>query len=34
MIKLEDAMAAQVETGLGPLHNEFDGRGHGYVSCL
>jgi len=34
IIRLEDVMAAQIEAGLGPLHNEFDERGHGYVSLF
>uniref|UniRef100_A0A7C5LEV6 Nitrous-oxide reductase n=1 Tax=Caldiarchaeum subterraneum TaxID=311458 RepID=A0A7C5LEV6_CALS0 len=34
IIRFEDAKAAQIETALGPLHNEFDDKGHGYVSTF
>lgn len=34
ILRFEDVRAAQVEVGLGPLHNEFDDKGHGYVSCF
>ncbi|MBM3897871.1 MAG: Sec-dependent nitrous-oxide reductase [Thaumarchaeota archaeon] len=35
VLRFEDVKSAQVEIGgLGPLHNEFDNKGHGYVSCF
>ncbi len=34
VLRFEDVKAAQIEVGLGPLHDEFDDKGHGYVSCF
>ncbi len=34
VLRFEDVVAAQIPTSLGPLHNEFDNKGHGYVSCF
>jgi len=34
ILRFEEVKAAQVEVGLGPLHNEFDDAGHGHVSCF
>ena len=34
ILRFEDVKAAQIEVGLGPLHDEFDDKGHGYVSCF
>jgi nitrous-oxide reductase len=34
ILRFEDVKAGQVEVGLGPLHDEFDDKGHGYVSCF
>lgn len=34
ILRFEDVKAGQIEMGLGPLHNEFDNKGHGYTSCF
>jgi nitrous-oxide reductase len=34
ILRFDDVKAGQVEVGLGPLHNEFDNKGHGHVSCF
>ncbi len=34
VLRFEDVRAAQIPTNLGPLHNEFDNRGYGYVSTF
>jgi len=34
VLRFEDVKAAQIEVNLGPLHNEFDNKGRGYVSCF
>jgi nitrous-oxide reductase len=34
VLRFDDVKAAQIETNLGPLHNEFDPQGRGYVSTF
>ena len=34
VLRFEDVKAAQIGVNLGPLHNEFDNKGHGYVSTF
>lgn len=34
VLRFDDVKATQIETNLGPLHNEFDSQGRGYVSTF
>lgn len=34
ILTFESVMAAQVEVGAGPLHTQFDSKGHGYTSMF
>ena len=34
ILKFDAVVAGSVEVGLGPLHTQYDGRGHGYVSLF
>lgn len=34
ILKFESVVSGQVEVGLGPLHTQFDGKGHGFISLF
>jgi len=34
ILRFDSVVAAQVEVGAGPLHTQFDGKGHGYTSLF
>jgi nitrous-oxide reductase len=34
VIKFDSAVAGRVEVGLGPLHTQYDEKGHGYISLF